>query len=79
MPDVAHNGYLFEGKNRWRRGHVWLMLIEAIFVPSTVKILFSTYLPFENITIVIVPIYPHVSIISHANMSWGSSFCPTHM
>lgn len=48
MPCVAHNKYLSEGKNRWGRGHAWLMLIEAMFVPSTVKILFSTYLPCEK-------------------------------
>lgn len=61
MPDIAHSEYLFEGENRRRRGHAWLMLIEAMFVPSTVKVLFSTYLTCEIVTIVVVPTYPRVN------------------
>lgn len=60
IPAVTCNKYLVEGRNRWRRGHAWLMLIEAKFVPGTVKILFSIYLPCENISVAIVPTYPYV-------------------
>lgn len=74
MPAVACNKYIVEGKNRWRRGHAWLMLIEAKFVPGTVKILFSTYLPCENIVVVIVPTYPCVLVVSHFSTSWAGLF-----
>lgn len=49
------------------------------FVPGTVKILFSTYLPCENITAVTVPTYPRVLVVSHSSTSCAGVFYPiTH-